>query len=223
MGFIDKIFGSKKDAKEAKNEEVRDIGFQKVKEALREEENKGKFQEVKEGSFEETNEENLADAGKALNVNKEMDIEKEIFMKKCAEYAISVFESYEADDNVLGLVNKIAEFSKDVNLAWEFFWFIPAIYLRAVFNDIKFTDTVVLVMPDNSNIRSKLYDYQSYVIAVDVVLQSLQMKKTQEQIQKVLFLSEEFKEIQKGMNNGSKPQNLETKPMFIMAPVDYKK
>jgi hypothetical protein len=223
MGFIGKIFGSKKDAKEAKTEEVRDIGFQKVKEALREEENKEKFQELKEDRYDGTDEEKLEDTDKALDGDKEKDIEKENFMKKCAEYAISVFESYEADDNVLGLVNKIAEFSKDVNLAWEFFWFIPAIYLRTVFYDIKFTDTVVLVMPDNRNIRSKLYDYKSYVIAVDVVLQSFQMKKTQEQIQKVLFLSEEFKEIQKTINNGSKPQNLEAKPMFIMAPVDYKK
>lgn len=245
MGFVDKLFGLKKDGKEAKNQEVRDIGFQKVKEALLEEEKKVKFQEakdvkledikevgpadvkeampedLKEAKREETKEGKLEDTDKSLNGDREKDIEKENFMKKGAEYAISVFENYEANDNVLGLVNKIAEFTKDINLAWEFFWFIPAIYLRTVLNGPKYTDTVILVMPDNRNISGKLYDYKSYVIAVDVVLQSLQMKKSQEQIQKVLFLSEEFKALQQAISNGSKPEDLEAKPMVLMAPVNY--
>lgn len=250
MGLIEKLFGSKKDVKEAKNEDVRDIGFQKVKEALLEEENKVKLQEamreeakkvklqeakqakqedvkeaipedVKEAKHEDTKEGKLEDTNKSLDGDREKHIEKENFMKKCAEYAISVFENYKADDNVLGLVNKIAEFTKDVNLAWEFFWFIPAIYLRTVLNGLKYTDTVILVMPDNRNISSKLYDYKSYVIAVDVVIQSLQMKKSQEQIQKVLFLSEEFKTLQQAISNGSKPEDLEAKPMVLMAPVNY--
>lgn len=158
---------------------------------------------------------------KSWNENREKDIEYEKFMKSCAEYAISIFEDFKPEDSAEGLVNKIAEFTKDINLAWEFYWFIPAIYCRMLVRGPKYTDTVVLVLPDDRRIFRKLYDYEAYVIGVDAVIQSLQMNKDKEKVQKVLFLSDEFKSIQQALNSGHKPEDLHAVPMVLMAPVNY--
>ena len=150
-----------------------------------------------------------------------MDIENENFMKECTQYAITVFESYGPQDSVEGLVNKIAEFTKDMNLAWEFFWFIPAIYCRLVLNGPNYTDTVILVLPDDRRIFGKLYDYEAYVVGVDIVIKKLQENQSKESIQKILFLSDEFKALQKLLNEGSKAQDLQPIPMVLMAPKSY--
>lgn len=163
----------------------------------------------------------IRQSDKSWNENKEKDIENESFMKKCAQYAIGVFESYGPDDNIEGLVNKIAEFTKDLNLAWEFFWFIPAIYCRLILSGPNYPDTVVMVLPDDRKIFGKLYDYESYVIGVDVVIQDLQTNKSQENIQKVLLLSDEFKALQKALSEGSKPEDLQAIPMVLMVPRNY--
>lgn len=163
----------------------------------------------------------IRQSDKSWNESREKDIEKENFDKKCAEYAISVFEDYSPDDNVEGLINKIAEFTKDINMAWEFYWFIPAIYCRVLLGGPKYSDTVVLVLPDDRKIYKKLYDFESYVIGVDVVLQRIQTNQNQEKFQKVLFLSDEFKALQQALAGGSRPQDLQAVPMVLMAPLSY--
>ncbi|OPZ92996.1 MAG: hypothetical protein BWY74_01330 [Firmicutes bacterium ADurb.Bin419] len=163
----------------------------------------------------------IRQSDKSWNENREKDIENDKFMKSCAEYAISVFENFRPEDSVEGLVNKIAEFTKDINLAWEFFWFIPAIYCRMLLRGPKYTDTVVLVLPDDRRIFRKLYDYEAYVVGVDAVIQSLQTNEDKEKIQKVLFLSEEFKSLQQAVSSGNNPENLQSIPMVLMAPLSY--
>ncbi len=163
----------------------------------------------------------IRQSDKSWNENREKDIENEKFMKSCAEYAISVFENFRPEDSVEGLVNKIAEFTKDINLAWEFYWFIPAIYCRMLLRGPKYTDTVVLVLSDDRRIFRKLYDYETYVIGVDAVIQSLQANNDKEKIQKVLFLSEEFRSLQQALSSGNKPEELQAIPMVLMAPVNY--
>lgn len=163
----------------------------------------------------------IRQSDKSWNENREKDIENEKFMKSCAEYAIEVFENFKPEDSVEGLVNKIAEFTKDINLAWEFYWFIPAIYCRILLRGPKYTDTVVLVLPDDRRIFRKLYDYESYVIGVDVVIQKLQTNADKEKVQKLLFLSEEYRSLQQALSSGNKPEDLQAIPMVLMAPLSY--
>jgi len=163
----------------------------------------------------------IRQSDKSYNENRQKDIEHENFMKECAEYAISVFANYGPEDSVEGLVNKIAEYTKDVNVAWEFFWFIPAIYCRTALYGVNYTDTVIMVLPDDRRIFGKLYDYETYVIAVDVVLKKLQENQSQKEIEKILLLSDEYKALQKMVKEGSNLQDLKPVPMFLMAPANY--
>jgi len=119
------------------------------------------------------------------------------------------------------MVNKIAEFTKDINIAWEFFWFIPAIYCRTVLFGPNYTDTVIMVLPNDKRIFGKLYDYETYVIAVEVVLKKLQENQDQKEIEKILSLSDECKALNKMLKQGSRPEDLQPVPMVLMAPASY--
>jgi hypothetical protein len=163
----------------------------------------------------------IRQSDKSFTDNRQKDIEKENFIKECTQYAISVFENYGPEDSVEGLVNKISEFTKDINLAWELFWFIPAIYCRLVLSGPNYTDTVILVLPDDRRIFGKLYDYEAYVVGVDIVIKKLQDNQSQENIKKILFLSEEFKALQKLLKEGSNAKDLQPVPMVLMAPRSY--
>lgn len=163
----------------------------------------------------------IRQSDESYNENRQKDIEYENFLKECAEYAISVFEDYGPEDTVEGLVNKIAEFAKDFNIAWELFWFIPAIYCRVVMQGVSYADTVILVLPDERRFFGKLYDYETYLAAVDVVLKKLQENQSKSKIEKILFLSEEFKALQKMLKEGSDPKDLRPVPMVLMAPLSY--
>jgi len=163
----------------------------------------------------------IRQSDKSYNENRQKDIEYENFMKECAEYAISVFGNYGPEDSVEGMVNKIAEFTKDINIAWEFFWFIPAIYCRTVLFGPNYTDTVIMVLPNDKRIFGKLYDYETYVIAVEVVLKKLQENQDQKEIEKILSLSDECKALNKMLKQGSRPEDLQPVPMVLMAPASY--
>ncbi len=163
----------------------------------------------------------IRQSDKSFMDNRQKDIDNENFMKECTKYAISVFENYGPKDSVEGLVNKVAEYTKDINLAWEFFWFIPAIYCRLVLSGPNYTDTVILVLPDDRRIFGKLYDYEAYVAGVDIVIKKLQENQSQENIQNILFLSDEFKALQKLLKEGSNAQDLQPVPMVLMAPKSY--
>lgn len=163
----------------------------------------------------------IRQSDESYNENIQKDIEHENFMKECAEYAIGVFENYGPEDSIEGLINKIAEYAKDFNAAWEFLWFIPAIYCRAVLQGVMYTDTVIQILPEGKRVINKLYDYETYLIAVDVVLKKLQENQDPQKIEKILLLSDEYKALQKMVKEGSDPKDLRPVPMVFVTPSTY--
>lgn len=150
-----------------------------------------------------------------------MSLSKE-FIKGCAAQAVSVLENYSDNDNEQDLINRIAEYTKDYNLAWELYCFIPAIYCRLFFREPKYPDTVTLVMPDKRKLDVKLQEFESFKIAIEAVIEGLESDKDDDKIEKILFLSPDFHALNKAVNKeGNQMKDVKFSPMVLIAPEGY--
>ncbi|HEX9058610.1 MAG TPA: hypothetical protein VF941_00355 [Clostridia bacterium] len=150
-----------------------------------------------------------------------MSLSKE-FIKWCAGQAVNVLENYSDDDNEQDLINRIAEYTKDYNLAWELYCFIPAIYCRLFFREPKYPDTVTLVMHDTRKLDVKLQEFESFKIAIEAIIEALENDKNDDKIEKILFLSPDLHALNKAVNKeGNQMKDVKIFPIVLNAPKGY--
>lgn len=143
------------------------------------------------------------------------------FIKECAEHAIKVLEDRNENENEEALINRIADFTKNTNLAWELYCFIPSIYCRIIFREADYSDMVTIIMPDGRKINLELNGFKSYTAAQEAVIESLQSDKDEKKIKNVLFLSADVKVLNSAVMGGSKMEDLQFTPLQLFAPEGY--
>ncbi|MDP4145451.1 MAG: hypothetical protein Q8936_13360 [Bacillota bacterium] len=134
---------------------------------------------------------------------------------------INVMESYTESDNEEDIVERIETLTKNSTLTWELYCFIPTVYGRILFPEVKFSDEAIIIMPDGSEHTKLLYDFFTYNHVKKVVVEKLKLKISRDKIEKVLLLGAEINALNNALNDGSQLSDLIMGPLMLRAPENY--
>lgn len=142
------------------------------------------------------------------NINKIIDETIDI-MEECSM-------SFEYDN----LYDNIKKLTKDIELAFELYCFIPDIYCQFIFPQ-KCSEKVTLVMSNKTEKTMYLSQFKIYEQIKKRIVERLHAEYNKEKFQKVLSFSSNFNAINKALNQGCELENLITSPMILIAPDNY--
>nr|WP_314466261.1 DUF6348 family protein [uncultured Clostridium sp.] len=135
--------------------------------------------------------------------------------------AMELFENCSTEADWEGLFVRIADLTGDIDLAIELYFFIPELYCKLTLPEIQYSDEVVLIKPDGSEINVYLSQLSRLTLIKRLVREKLHSGFDKDKYNHVLFQSATFRAINSALNQGGELENLATLPLAIDVTEDY--
>lgn len=120
------------------------------------------------------------------------------------------------ESNYDNFLDKTTSEIGDDNLAFELCSFIPELYCRILFREVKYSDEVIIERLDGT--RKIMYLSQFYVFnkIKNIVYRRIQSEADREKVKKILAFSASFNAINKALFDGSRLEDLAVGPIVLV-------
>lgn len=142
-------------------------------------------------------------------------------MNNIIDQAIDIIEKCSSSSDYDNLFENINKVTKDIDLAFELYCFIPEIYCRIMIPQVQYSEEVIIVMPDETKKSMYLSQFNIYGKTKKRIFERFQSNFNKDKAQNILFISSNFKAINSALHQGSELENLITTPMMLTAPENY--
>lgn len=135
--------------------------------------------------------------------------------------AITILAECNTQEKYESLDNDISSFTENIDLAYEIRSFIPEIFCELLFNEVGYSDKIILVR-NNEKINGYKEQFTSYYWIYEAVINFYRAHKlTEKQLKTIVSLSASYNAISEAIKNGSKINELNNVLVGLCGPEGY--
>jgi len=120
------------------------------------------------------------------------------------------------------LLGRIESLTKDLNLAFELYCFIPELYCRIALREVNYSEEIIIVMPNGEKKSMYLSQFSICRKIKKIIYKRIELGDSTEKLKKVIMLSASFGAINDAVMKGSKIADLAVGALIFSAPENYK-
>lgn len=135
--------------------------------------------------------------------------------------AIDLMENCTSEAEYELLFERISNLTNDEDLAYELFSLIPEIYCRITFPEVKYSDEIMLVYPDNIQKTLNLFKLSIYRHIESVALERLKENYDKDKHKNVLVLSGSFKALNDALQKNDTLEDITSGYLSLFVPENY--